>query len=167
MSRRGRRRTGKEDDERDNGGGGGGGAAAAVFALGALVGAAGLYVFNSWFGKEEDKGKGKGKKGGDGGQGPSSGVCLEGAGAGGVFPQVSHGHGAKGAPPLARAPPASDEGADRGMCTVCWEADAVVLIEPCHHLCLCEDDAAVIVASGAPCPMCRGPIANTVRVFPT
>ena len=47
------------------------------------------------------------------------------------------------------------------MRLLCCERPRAVLLQPCHHLCLCRDCAARV----AECPMCRAAIRRRVNVF--
>jgi len=89
--------------------------------------------------------------------------------------------GVASAPLAAEAPPAAEAGsvaragegasepAARGestSCPVCWDADAPknCALIPCGHV-LCGDCAARFLARGERCPMCRTPIARTMKLF--
>jgi hypothetical protein len=62
---------------------------------------------------------------------------------------------------------------DRGqrqLCAVCLDAEAVVAMVPCGHVCLCEPHAAVLQAhcKGGhcqKCPMCQGESSGTLKIF--
>ena len=59
------------------------------------------------------------------------------------------------------SPPAS-------ACLICLEAAACVVLLPCGHVCVCEADAAMLIKRSERrplCPVCRGPIAETRKVY--
>ena len=47
-------------------------------------------------------------------------------------------------------------------CKVCFDAPVNVLLIPCKHLVVCETCAALIKT----CPVCRGRVSETLRVYP-
>ena len=55
------------------------------------------------------------------------------------------------------------------LCVICMDKDAVRACVPCGHLCFCEDDAAVYIASRTLiCPLCRialDPTTPTIHVY--
>ena len=58
-------------------------------------------------------------------------------------------------------PPAED-----ALCVVCLDARKDHAIVPCGHMCVCGPCAAMLNQAGHPsCPVCRGPIASTMRMF--
>ena len=58
-------------------------------------------------------------------------------------------------------PPAED-----ALCVVCLDARKDHAIVPCCHMCVCGPCAAMLNQAGHPsCPVCRGPIASTMRMF--
>ena len=62
---------------------------------------------------------------------------------------------------------AQDEG-EGAMCVICHENVSTRAIVPCGHLCLCADDAAMLLgkAGGAGnCPMCRGGIESIMQIY--
>ena len=52
-------------------------------------------------------------------------------------------------------------------CVVCMENEKNVVLLPCTHLCLCKGCTKKIMSSctQALCPVCREPIAQTIKVF--
>jgi hypothetical protein len=57
-------------------------------------------------------------------------------------------------------------GAEETMCVVCFDAPKDHLIVPCKHLCVCEACAEQLTNTRTPtCPVCRGPIRETMKVF--
>mmetsp|Transcript_15657 Transcript_15657/g.54374 ORF Transcript_15657/g.54374 Transcript_15657/m.54374 type:complete len:291 (-) Transcript_15657:222-1094(-) len=50
-------------------------------------------------------------------------------------------------------------------CVVCLERRKCMVIRPCSHMACCQTCAALLKAQGAQCPICRGPIRETFRVF--
>ena len=49
-------------------------------------------------------------------------------------------------------------------CIVCWSAAPCVIFQPCGHLCCCKACAQPVVAAGALCPMCRGPVLSMLNM---
>ena len=68
-----------------------------------------------------------------------------------------------GVPPAAPAPhPDSEE----TMCVVCFDAPKDHIIVPCCHMCVCARCAEQLTKTRTPtCPVCRGPIRETMKVF--
>jgi hypothetical protein len=68
-----------------------------------------------------------------------------------------------GVPPAAPAPhPDSEE----TMCVVCFDAPKDHAIVPCGHMCVCARCAEQLTKTRTPmCPVCRGPIIQTMKVF--
>jgi hypothetical protein len=68
-----------------------------------------------------------------------------------------------GVPPAAPAPhPDSEE----TMCVVCFDAPKDHAIVPCGHQCVCARCAEQLTKTRTPmCPVCRGPIQQTMKVF--
>merc|ERR1712113_109740 len=55
---------------------------------------------------------------------------------------------------------------DSGMCVVCLERRADTAVVPCGHMCGCETCLKGLQASKhAECPMCRGPVTSTIRIY--
>jgi len=53
-----------------------------------------------------------------------------------------------------------------GMCAVCLEGLADTAVVPCGHMCVCFTCMQSIQDSlDAQCPMCRGPITSTIRIY--
>jgi hypothetical protein len=52
------------------------------------------------------------------------------------------------------------------VCVVCLEAPADSAIVPCGHMCGCHSCLVRIQTSGsALCPICRGPVTSTIRIY--
>jgi hypothetical protein len=52
------------------------------------------------------------------------------------------------------------------MCVVCFDAPKEYAIVPCGHQCVCESCAEQLTETRTPmCPVCRGPIRETMKVF--
>ena len=63
-------------------------------------------------------------------------------------------------------PPVPNPGAEETMCVVCFDAPKDHLVLPCKHLCVCEACAEQLTKTRTPmCPVCRGPIRETMKVF--
>lgn len=60
--------------------------------------------------------------------------------------------------------PAAGPG-EPGPCVVCLNARADHAIYPCGHLCLCRPCSVEITSMRGPCPVCRGPAADCIRIF--
>lgn len=55
---------------------------------------------------------------------------------------------------------------DAGMCVVCLEKPADSAVVPCGHMCGCHECLTGIKGSKDPvCPMCRGPMSSTIRIY--
>ena len=68
-----------------------------------------------------------------------------------------------GVPPAAPAP---HPDAEETMCVVCFDAPKDHIIVPCGHVCVCEACAEQLTKTRTPmCPVCRGPIIQTMKVF--
>jgi hypothetical protein len=68
-----------------------------------------------------------------------------------------------GVPPAA---PAHHPDAEETMCVVCFDAPKDHIIVPCGHQCVCEACAEQLTNTRTPlCPVCRGPIRETMKVF--
>ena len=66
------------------------------------------------------------------------------------------------------AAPAPHPDAEETMCVVCFDAPKDHLVLPCKHLCVCEACAEQLTKTRTPmCPVCRGPIRETMKVFCT
>jgi len=50
-------------------------------------------------------------------------------------------------------------------CCVCLDARVNHIVVPCNHLCACGTCAAILMAQGAGCPICRGAMTGVERVF--
>ena len=51
---------------------------------------------------------------------------------------------------------------DAEECVICWEGAAEVILQPCGHLCLCEQCVQPLLKQGLGCPMCRVNIAGCI-----
>jgi hypothetical protein len=68
-----------------------------------------------------------------------------------------------GVPPAAPAP---HPDAEETMCVVCFDAPKDHAIVPCGHQCVCARCAEQLTKTRTPlCPVCRGPIRETMKVF--
>jgi hypothetical protein len=76
-----------------------------------------------------------------------------------MLQQVQAQLGSSVVPPVASAP---HPNAEETMCVVCLDAPKLYAKVPCMHMCACEACAQLL---GNRCPVCRGPIESTVRVF--
>ena len=56
---------------------------------------------------------------------------------------------------------------NRWLCVVCLEAEKSVVLLPCAHMCMCGDCTESLMANTRQClcPVCRGPVATTQRIF--
>jgi hypothetical protein len=62
--------------------------------------------------------------------------------------------------------PAPQPEAEEALCVVCMDAPKQYAIMPCRHVCACEACAQRLLDEGTPCcPVCRGPLEDTMRVF--
>ena len=56
--------------------------------------------------------------------------------------------------------------AEETMCVVCFDAPKDHIIVPCGHQCVCARCAEQLTKTRTPmCPVCRGPIRETMKVF--
>jgi hypothetical protein len=63
-------------------------------------------------------------------------------------------------------PAAPHPDAEETMCVVCFDAPKDHAIVPCGHVCVCEACAEQLTKTRTPmCPVCRGPIRETMKVF--
>jgi hypothetical protein len=63
-------------------------------------------------------------------------------------------------------PAAPHPDAEETMCVVCFDAPNDHAIVPCGHVCVCEACAEQLTKTRTPmCPVCRGPIRETMTVF--
>jgi hypothetical protein len=64
------------------------------------------------------------------------------------------------------AAPAPHPDAEETMCVVCFDAPKDHIIVPCGHMCVCARCAEQLTKTRTPlCPVCRGPILQTMKVF--
>jgi hypothetical protein len=57
-------------------------------------------------------------------------------------------------------------GAEETQCVVCFDAPKDHIIVPCGHQCVCASCAEQLTKTRTPmCPVCRGPILQTMKVF--
>jgi hypothetical protein len=69
-----------------------------------------------------------------------------------------------GVPPAAPAPHPDD--AEENQCVMCFDAPKDHIIIPCGHVCVCEACANLLTQMRNPtCPICRGAIQHTNKVF--
>jgi hypothetical protein len=69
--------------------------------------------------------------------------------------------GSSVAPPATPAPDVEET-----LCVVCFDAPKDHLVLPCKHLCVCEACAEQLTKTRTPtCPVCCGPIRETMKVF--
>lgn len=52
-----------------------------------------------------------------------------------------------------------------GMCTLCCERGMDAVMYRCGHLCACMQCAHYLLSQKAPCPICRAPVEDVVRLF--
>ena len=72
----------------------------------------------------------------------------------------------QGMPAASASAPAPPAGASNGNeCVVCTDNPASFVIVPCGHVCLCEGCRDALLARGGDCPICRGAISTTCKVF--
>jgi hypothetical protein len=77
--------------------------------------------------------------------------------------QVQARLGSSVVPPAAPAPHPDVE---ETLCVVCFDAPKEYIIVPCGHQCVCEACAEQLTKTRTPmCPVCRGPIRETMKVF--
>jgi hypothetical protein len=68
-----------------------------------------------------------------------------------------------GVPPAAPAP---HPDAEETQCVVCFDAPKDHIIVPCGHQCVCASCAEQLTKTRTPmCPVCRGPLRKTMKVF--
>ena len=58
---------------------------------------------------------------------------------------------------------AADGAAEADLCVICLDAPKTHLLVPCGHRCVCEKCAPQLM--GGPCPVCREPCREMVKVF--
>jgi len=46
-------------------------------------------------------------------------------------------------------------------CVICLQAEAMMALMPCGHLCLCEAPACMLKL----CPLCRAPVVEVKRIY--
>jgi hypothetical protein len=64
------------------------------------------------------------------------------------------------------AAPAPHPDAEETMCVVCFDAPKDHIMVPCGHQCVCARCAEQLTKTRTPmCPVCRGPILQTMKVF--
>ena len=69
-----------------------------------------------------------------------------------------------GVPPAASTLQAAAD--EENMCVVCFDAPKDHAIVPCGHQCVCASCAEQLTKTRTPtCPVCRGPIRETMKVF--
>jgi hypothetical protein len=58
----------------------------------------------------------------------------------------------------------NEENSNLSLCCICRESVRTILILPCRHLCVCESCSECSALQGK-CPVCRGKISDTIKVF--
>ena len=53
----------------------------------------------------------------------------------------------------------------KNVCVVCLENKKTHAFNPCGHMCVCETCADKIIQGNAKCPMCRGDITSSLKIF--
>lgn len=53
----------------------------------------------------------------------------------------------------------------KGACVVCLEVPADSAVVPCGHMCACHTCLVRIQACSARCPVCRGPVTSTIKIY--
>ncbi len=56
----------------------------------------------------------------------------------------------------------AEHGESRNECVICMDAEPEYAVVPCGHLVVCAGCAAVV---GAKCPLCRGAVTGTMRIY--
>lgn len=66
-----------------------------------------------------------------------------------------------------KPPPSTSPGITHPQCTVCLGRNANIILIPCGHVCLCQEDADKLKANKQlnACPICRQSITSTNKVF--
>lgn len=64
-----------------------------------------------------------------------------------------------------RLRPETESSQELGNCCVCLSRKKDTLIRPCSHLSTCYRCAQILVSRGNNCPICRGDITETIRVY--
>jgi hypothetical protein len=62
-------------------------------------------------------------------------------------------------------PRAGIAAAEERTCVICDDNAAELAIVPCGHVCLCAECCDTLLVVGPSCPMCRGVIQSTLKVF--
>ena len=52
-----------------------------------------------------------------------------------------------------------------GLCVICQDERAVFCVLPCNHVCYCEGCTPAVVGEGDSCPICRGDVFRTMRIY--
>ena len=65
----------------------------------------------------------------------------------------------------APAPHAGGAATEKRVCIVCDDNAAELAIVPCGHVCLCAECCDTLLVVSPACPMCRGAIQSTLKVF--
>jgi hypothetical protein len=75
-------------------------------------------------------------------------------------------HARLGSSVVPPAAPAPHPDAEETLCVVCFDAPKEYAIVPCGHVCVCASCAEQLTKTRTPmCPVCRGPIRETMKVF--
>ena len=67
--------------------------------------------------------------------------------------------------PAAPAAETVHDDKNRWLCVVCLEAEKVVALLPCRHMCMCAACTMSIMASSKQCPVCRTAISDSYEMF--
>lgn len=52
-----------------------------------------------------------------------------------------------------------------GACVICRGSKATIAIVPCGHLCMCQDCATELATREETCPLCRGQVTGTLKIY--
>lgn len=54
---------------------------------------------------------------------------------------------------------------EQGLCVLCLERTADTAVVPCGHMCGCQDCMQQLQLVRPKCPLCRGPVQSTIRIY--